>query len=151
MGSLNKVTLIGRLGQDPEQVNTRVGTLTKFSLATSESWQGQDGQRHEETVWHSIVVGNKQADACFQYLAKGRQVYVEGKIKLNQWEDRDGNKQSKQYIKAYQVIFLSSEEGRQSGARRNQQGRQTQQAERFFQEHSTGGDGGYKGDEVIPF
>lgn len=90
---VNKVILIGNLGKDPEIRYTQSGTaVANFTLATTESWGGKDGQeKQEKTEWHNIVVWARLAEICNQYLSKGRQVYIEGRIQTRKWEDRDGN------------------------------------------------------------
>jgi len=106
MSSLNKVMLIGNLGSDPELRTTPSGTsVCNFSLATSESYKDKQGERQEKTDWHKIIVWGAQADSCGQYLAKGRQVYIEGKIGYRTYEDEDGNKRYVTEITANQVQF----------------------------------------------
>ena len=106
-GSVNKVILIGRLGADPEVRYTPAGMpVANFRIATSENWNDKQGQRQERTEWHRIVVWGKLAELCGQYLAKGRQIYVEGRIQTRQWEDRDKNKRFTTEIQAREVTFL---------------------------------------------
>ena len=89
---VNKVILIGNLGKDPEMRYTQSGTaVANFSLATTDSWTGKDGNKEERTEWHNIVAWARLAEICGQYLTKGRQVYIEGRIQTRKWEDRDGN------------------------------------------------------------
>jgi single-strand DNA-binding protein len=108
-GSVNKVILIGHLGADPEIRYTPSGQpVANFRLATSESWNDKQGQRQERTEWHRIVAWGKLAELCGEYLAKGRQVYVEGRLQTRQWEDRDGNKRTTTEIQANQITFLGS-------------------------------------------
>ena len=91
--SVNKVILVGNLGQDPESRFTPQGTaVTNLSIATNESWKDQNGDIQERTEWHNIVVWGKQAESCGQYLAKGRQVYIEGSIRSRSYDDQEGNK-----------------------------------------------------------
>lgn len=107
MAGINKVILVGRLGADPE-VKT-VGqsqTVARLSLATSESWNGKDGQRQERTEWHRVVVWGRQAENCGKHLSKGRQVYIEGRLQTRQWEDQSGQKRYTTEIVASQVQFL---------------------------------------------
>lgn len=105
--SVNKVILIGRLGQDPELKYTPSGTaVANFSLATSESWNDKSGQKQEKTEWHRIVVWGKLAELCNQYLAKGRQAFVEGALQTRSWEGKDGNKRYTTEINARTVQFL---------------------------------------------
>lgn len=95
--SVNKAILIGHLGSDPELKYTPGGkAVATFSLATNERWTGQDGQKNEKTTWHNIVVWGKQAETVKEYLRKGRQVYLEGRIDNRSYEKKDGS--GKAYI-----------------------------------------------------
>lgn len=108
MASLNKVMLIGRLGSDPDVRYTPSGTsVAKFNLATSENYTDKDGQRQEKTEWHRITVWGRQAENSGQYLKKGSQVYLEGSLRTNEWEDKDGNKRYTTEVNAQRVVFLS--------------------------------------------
>ena len=90
MAGVNKAILIGNLGRDPEVRTTTSGQrVANFTLATSRSWTGQDGQRQEKTEWHSIVVWGKLAEICEKYLVKGKQVYIEGRIETRSWQDKE--------------------------------------------------------------
>jgi single-strand DNA-binding protein len=93
MSSVNKVTLIGRLGKDPEVRNFQNGgKVVNFSLATSERWKDRDGNPKEKTEWHNIAVMNeKLADIAERYLRKGAQVYLEGQLQTRKWQDQSGN------------------------------------------------------------
>ncbi len=117
MSSLNKVLLIGRLGKDPEVRYTPDGApVANFSLATSEFWTDKSGTRQERTEWHNIVAWNKLADLSKRYLAKGRQVYVEGRLRTREWDDKDGNKRRTTEIVASQMVLLGSRpEGMEAG------------------------------------
>jgi single-strand DNA-binding protein len=109
MAGLNKVILIGRLGQDPVLRYTPSGNaVANFSIATSENWNDKEGQRQERTEWHRLVVWGKVAELCGQYLAKGREVCVEGKLQTREWTDRDSNKRTTTEVVATQVTFLGS-------------------------------------------
>lgn len=109
MSSLNKVLLIGRLGKDPDIRYTAEGSpVANFSLATSEFWTDKSGNRQERTEWHNIVAWNKLADLSKRYLAKGRQVYIEGRIRTREWDDRDGNKRRTTEVIASQMVLLGS-------------------------------------------
>jgi len=89
MGGVNKVILVGRLGIDPESRETPAGsTVTNFTLATSETWT-QDGEKQERTEWHRIVAWNRQAEICRDYLNKGSQVYIEGRLQTRRWTDEN--------------------------------------------------------------
>ncbi len=104
---VNKAIIIGNLGRDPEVRFTPSGrAVAKFSVATTEKWTDQQGQKQEKTEWHNIVVWGKQAETCGQYLAKGRQVFVEGRITNRSYDDKDGNKRYITEIIARDVRFL---------------------------------------------
>jgi single-strand DNA-binding protein len=93
MAGVNKAILIGNLGADPELRHTPSGVpVANFNIATTEQWTSKTGERNERTEWHRIVCWARLAEICSEYLTKGRQVYVEGRIQTRQWEDRDGNK-----------------------------------------------------------
>ena len=109
---VNKAIIIGNLGRDPEVRFTPSGQpVAKFSVATTERWKDQQGQLQERTEWHNIVVWGKQAESCGQYLAKGRQVYVEGRITNRSYDDKDGNKRYITEIIARDVRFLGGAPG----------------------------------------
>ena len=92
-GSVNKVILIGRLGQDPKLNYLPSGqAVAELSVATDESYKNKDGQKVEQTEWHRVKVFGKSAEFCGNYLAKGRLVYVEGTLKTRSWDDKDGQK-----------------------------------------------------------
>lgn len=108
MSGINKVILIGRLGQDPEMKAVGQGaTVTRLSVATSETWVDKNGQKQERTEWHRVTVWGKLAEICGKYLAKGRQVYVEGKLQTRSWED-NGQKKYATEIVAQTVQFLGA-------------------------------------------
>ena len=116
--SLNKVMLIGNLGKDPEVRFTGGGrAVARFPLATSEVWNDAEGQRQERTEWHNVVVWGKQAETCGQYLAKGRQVFVEGSVRTRQYDDKEGNRRYITEIIAQRVQFLGGGGGRGAEAR----------------------------------
>ena len=107
MMGINKVTLVGNLGADPEVKKTSSQTtVTLFNLATSRSWINKEGQKQEQTEWHRIVVWGKLAETCGEYLSKGRQVYVEGRLQTRSWEDDKGQKRYTTEVVAQQVLFL---------------------------------------------
>jgi len=108
--SVNKVILIGNLGQDVELKTLPTGaTVANFSIATTEKWSDKKtNEKKEETTWHNIVVWGKTAEMCAQYLSKGKQVFVEGKIQVRSWEDQEGKKRYTTEVKADRVQFLSS-------------------------------------------
>ena len=109
--SINKVILIGRLGQDPELKYTPSGAaVANFSIATSESWNDKSGQKQERTEWHRIVVWGKLAELCNQYLAKGRQVFVEGSLQTRSWDDQQsGQKRYMTEVNARNIQFLGGQ------------------------------------------
>ena len=114
---VNKAIIVGNLGRDPDVRFTPSGrAVAKFTVATSERWTDQQGQRQERTEWHNIVVWGKQAETCGQYLSKGRQVYVEGRISNRSYDDKDGNKRYISEIIARDVRFLGG-----GGAGRSQE------------------------------
>lgn len=109
MAGVNKAILVGNLGRDPEIRYTPNGTaVANFTMATTESIRSKDGGREDRTEWHRIVAFGRLAEICGQYLAKGRQVYIEGRIQTRDWEDRDGNKRSTTEIVANTMQMLGS-------------------------------------------
>lgn len=115
MAGINKVILVGHLGKDPEVRQIAPNqTVCQFRIATSENWVDKSGQKQERTEWHSIVVWGKIADICGKYLAKGRQVYVEGRLQTRSWEDQQGQKRYTTEIVASTVQFLGGMSGERS-------------------------------------
>ena len=107
MACINKVFILGHLGQDPQVRFTHSSTaVCNFSVATTETWKGADGNKQEKTEWHRIVVWGKQAEHCGEYLTKGRQVHLEGRIQTREWEDKEGGKRRTTEIVADRVTFL---------------------------------------------
>ncbi|MCD8106754.1 MAG: single-stranded DNA-binding protein [Oscillospiraceae bacterium] len=102
----NKITLIGRLGRDPEARMTPAGAVANFSLATDEMWLDSQGQKQTRTEWHRVVVWGKQAELCAKYLAKGRLVFVEGSLQTRKYQDDKGQERSVAEVKAQRVLFL---------------------------------------------
>jgi single-strand DNA-binding protein len=111
--AVNKAILVGNLGRDPEVRHIPSGqAVANFTLATSDSYTDRNGARQERTDWHNIVVYGKQAELCGQYLKKGRQVYVEGRISTRQYEAKDGSgKRYRTEIVAQRVQFLGGRAG----------------------------------------
>ncbi len=104
---VNKVLLIGRLGGDPEvRYTTNGGAVANFNLATNENWTDKNGQKQERTEWHRVVIWGKMAELCGQYLSKGRQAYVEGRLQTREWNDKEGNKRYTTEIIAQNIQFL---------------------------------------------
>lgn len=111
MAGLNKAILIGNLGRDPEVRYTPNGlAVANFSIATSEAWSNKNGERETRTEWHRIVAFGKLGEICGEYLSKGKQVYIEGRIQTREWEDRDGNKKYTTEIVASQMLMLGSKD-----------------------------------------
>lgn len=104
---LNKVMIVGHLGRDPEMRYTQTGRpVTTFSVATSRSWKTSEGDRREETEWFNIVAWGNLAEICNQYLSKGQQVYIEGRLQSRKWEDDDGNRRTSVEIVAREMLML---------------------------------------------
>ncbi len=122
MASVNKAIIIGNLGADPDLRYTPSSQpVAELRVATTEHWTTREGERKEQTEWHRIVVWGKQAEHCKSYLKKGRQVYVEGRLRTRQWEDKEGQKRYTTEIVADRVQFLGGPPGergeRPEGAR----------------------------------
>ena len=119
MGSVNKVILIGNLGADPELKYTPTNRpVCNLSVATNEVFKDKSGQRQEKTEWHRVTVWGDQAENCSKYLAKGRTVYIEGRLQTRSWDDKEGKKRYSTEIVADRVVFLSTG-GAEGGARRS--------------------------------
>jgi single-strand DNA-binding protein len=119
MGSVNKVILVGNLGADPELKYTPSNRpLCNLSIATNEVFKDKSGQRQERTEWHRVTVWGEQAESCSKFLAKGRSVYIEGRLQTRSWEDKtDGKKRYSTDIVADRVVFLGGAGG-EGGARK---------------------------------
>ncbi|HJZ71404.1 MAG TPA: single-stranded DNA-binding protein [Vicinamibacterales bacterium] len=108
MGSVNKVILVGNLGRDAELRYTPGGAaVAKFSLATTEVWNDKGGQRQERTEWHNIDLWGKQAESLSEYLVKGKQVYVEGRLQTDEYTDKEGVKRKSTKVRCDRVVLLS--------------------------------------------
>ena len=104
---LNKIMIIGNLGRDPEMRYTPSGSpVTNFRVATTRTWNTSDGERHSETEWFTVVAWGKLAETCNQYLVKGKQVYIEGRLQTRHWEDADGKQRTTVEIVANEMIML---------------------------------------------
>jgi single-strand DNA-binding protein len=109
MASLNKVMLIGNLGRDPEVRYTSGGTpVANVTLATTDRWNDQAGEKKERTEWHRLVIWGKQAEIAGEYLRKGRQIFVEGSLQTREWTDREGAKRQTTEIKVQHFTMLGS-------------------------------------------
>jgi single-strand DNA-binding protein len=142
MGTVNRVILVGNLGRDAELRFTGGGAaVSKFSVATTESFKGRDGEKKEETEWHRISYWGKNAETLSQYLLKGKQVYIEGRLRTEKWKDKEGNDRTSVEVKADRVVLLGG------GPRR--------EADRDEGHHepAAGGEGGVSmpADDEVPF
>ena len=135
MAGVNKVIIIGNLGRDPEIRYSQQGKpIVNFSVATSEEWTDKNsGQKQEHTEWHRIVVFGKQAESCEKYLSKGRQVYVEGKLKTSTYE-KDGQTHYSTDVVANTVQFLGGKSESQGNQNQGQSQSQPQQYDQRSQE-----------------
>ena len=114
--SVNKVIIVGNLGQDPEARFTPQGTaVTNLSVATNESWKNQNGDLQDRTEWHRVVIYGKMAETASQYMKKGQMVYVEGRLQTNEWEDQNKNKRKTTEIRCDNFTML----GRRSDTTQN--------------------------------
>jgi single-strand DNA-binding protein len=145
MGSVNKVILVGNLGRDAELRYTPGGAaVATLNLATTEVWNDKQGQRQEKTEWHRVVLWGKQAETLQEYLVKGKQIYVEGRLQTRQWDDKDGNKRYTTEIKADRITLLGGGGGGRGGP----------SIDRGAASHAAGGDEPPMGpitDDDIPF
>jgi single-strand DNA-binding protein len=107
MGSVNKVILVGNLGRDAELRYTPGGAaVATLNMATTEVWNDKAGQKQEKTEWHRIVLWGKSAESLSEYLTKGKQIYIEGRLQTRQWDDKDGNKRYTTEIRGDRVVLL---------------------------------------------
>src|SRR5207244_3799782 len=107
MGSVNKVILVGNLGRDAELRYTPGGAaVSTINMATTEVWNDKAGQRQEKTEWHRVVLWGKSAESLTEYLTKGKQIYVEGRLQTRQWDDKDGNKRYTTEIRGDRIVLL---------------------------------------------
>lgn len=119
-GTVNKVMLIGRLGQDPEVKQTPSGsTVANFSIATNRVWKDKDGNTQEETEWSRCVAWNRLAEILQEYTRKGSRIYVEGRLQTRDWEDQDGNKRYTTEVVAGNIQLLDSRQESQGSPAEN--------------------------------
>ncbi|MGK7095857.1 single-stranded DNA-binding protein [Acinetobacter baumannii] len=139
-GSVNKVILIGSLGKDPEtKTFPNGGSLTQFSIATSDSWVDKNtGERKEQTEWHRIVLHNRLGEIAQQFLRKGSKVYIEGSLRTRQWTDQNGQERYTTEIRGDQMQMLDSA---------RQQGEQGQGGGEFNQPRFNNNQGGYNNNQ----
>ena len=121
MGSVNKVILVGNLGRDAELRYTPSGAaVATLNMATTEVWNDKSGQRQEKTEWHRVVLWGKPAESLAEYLTKGKQIYVEGRLQTRQWDDKDGNKRYTTEIRGDRIVLLGGGGGRGAPAERSE-------------------------------
>ncbi len=108
MGSVNKVILVGNLGRDAELRYTPGGAaVATLNLATTEVWKDKEGQKKEDTQWHRVILWGKTAETLQDYLTKGKQIYVEGKLQTRKWKDKEGNDRYTTEVRGDRVVLLS--------------------------------------------
>lgn len=127
MANLNKVMLIGRLGQDPEVKDAGNTPVANFSIATNENWTDKNGEKQERTEWHNIVAWDKLADLAGNYLHKGSNIYCEGKLQTRSWESQEGEKKYRTEVVINQLQFLDKKEDSNTGAEPQQYAREQPQ------------------------
>ena len=116
MGSVNKVILIGNLGADPETRYLPSGdAVTNIRIATTEAWKDKDGNKQEATEWHRIAFFGRQAEIAGEYLKKGSQVYIEGRLQTRKWTDKEGQERYTTEIRADRMTMLGSRSGMGGG------------------------------------
>jgi len=143
MASLNKVFLIGNVGQDPEiRVTPSGAQVARFSMATNERWTSRGtGEQQEHTEWHSVVAFGRLAEQVKEYVTKGRQLFVEGRIRSNSWTDVNGIKHTRTEVHASQIVFLGARgEAAASGAARAGRGERAESSDIDIDEDFTVGD-----------
>ncbi len=149
---VNKVIIIGNLGQDPELRYTGSGTaVCNLRLATNESYKDQDGQLVEKTEWHSVVAWSRLAEICGEYLKKGSRVYFEGSLQTRSWEDRDGNTRYTTEIKAREMMMLDSRGGDIDNGNDQRRSQPQPQPQPQHQAQSQTPDNSFAPDDDLPF
>lgn len=143
MNGVNRVIVVGRLGQDPDvrYLPSDGKQVTTLSLATSERWKDQHGQQQERTEWHRVVIFGRLAEIASQYLSKGAPVYIEGKLRTRKWQDQNGQDRYTTEIIADQMQMLGSREGGTTGSapRSSQPSRESARASEEFQAPAAAG------------
>ena len=152
-GSLNKVLLIGNLGRDPELKSTPSGQqLARFSVATTETWRNQQGEKQSKTEWHNIVVWGKQAETAAKFLHKGKQVMVEGRIQYREYTDQAGVKKTACDIRCDNFVMLGRmEDGGGSRDSGSYGGRASGAGSADYEDSGAPAAGGSFPDDDIPF
>ncbi len=151
MGSVNKVILVGNLGRDAELRYTPGGAaVATLNLATTEVFKDREGQKKEDTQWHRVILWGKTAETLQDYLTKGKQIYVEGKLQTRKWKDKDGNDKYTTEVRGDRVVLLSGGGGGASrGERAESGGGRTPAADEFS--HPEPGGSVELTDDDIPF
>ncbi len=147
MGSVNKVILVGNLGRDAELRYTPGGApVATLNMATTEVWNDKAGQKQEKTEWHRVVLWGKSAESLSEYLVKGKQIYVEGRLQTRKWQDKDGNDKYSTEIRGDRIVLLGGGGGGGGG-------RQQARAGASIMDDSMGGPepAGEITDDDIPF
>jgi len=117
MAGVNKVILVGNLGADPEVRHLESGSkVANISIATSESYTNRNGERVEQTEWHRVELWDRLADLCEKYLSKGRTVYIEGKIRTNEYQDKEGITRYDKRIRATNMTFVGGRNDEESSS-----------------------------------
>ena len=153
MGSVNKVILVGNLGRDAELRYTPGGAaVATLNLATTEVFKDREGQKKEDTQWHRVILWGKTAETLQDYLTKGKQIYVEGKLQTRKWKDKDGNDKYTTEVRGDRVVLLSGG-GRSEGASRGEGSGRSTPAAAAADDFSHGEPGGSVEltDDDIPF
>lgn len=144
--SYQQVIVVGHLGQDPEMRHTGSGTsVANFSVATNEKWTDKEGQKQERVEWHRCIAWGKTAEVAAEYLRKGRQVMVTGRLQTREWEDRDGQKRWTTEIVCDRVVFLSG------GGGGDRDGERYNRSSSAGSKGDTGRDQSPPNDDDIPF
>jgi single-strand DNA-binding protein len=153
MGSVNKVILVGNLGRDAEMRFTSGGTpVATVSMATTERFTDREGQKKEDTQWHRIVIWGKTAESLHEYLTKGKQIYVEGKLQTREWQDKEGKTNKTTEVRADKIVLLGGGGGggeRSGGAGKPSRDRSTEPSGE--PPHGEGGPVDAPNDDDIPF
>jgi single-strand DNA-binding protein len=152
MGSVNKVILVGNLGRDAEMRFTSGGTpVATVSMATTERFTDREGQKKEDTQWHRIVIWGKTAESLHEYLTKGKQIYVEGKLQTREWQDKEGKTNKTTEVRADKIVLLGGGGG--GGGDRTGAGKPSRErsAEPAADTHVDSGPVDAPNDDDIPF
>jgi single-strand DNA-binding protein len=149
MGSVNKVILVGNLGRDAELRYTPGGAaVATINMATTEVWNDKSGQKQEKTEWHRVVLWGKSAESLSEYLVKGKQIYIEGRLQTRKWQDKDGNDKYTTEIRGDRVVLLGSGGGGGGGMAA---GGRSQRGGGSGMDEPMGDPGGELTDDDIPF